>query len=169
MHKIKLLICALWTGYVAGGKFGDFLLSCWYEFVYAGAWCAKDHKKFWSPTNTADLNYFEILNSDSASEEFKSATQNPLNEINRELDTSASTSALHTQAKDRTKDVSTLYRLHGVVNHLGIQASGGHFVTNILNTEDDTWTRCDDSLVMDVSSQSYLMFFMSHGWFLSYR
>ena len=45
----------------------------------------------------------------------------------------------------------TCYRLRGVVNHLGVTASGGHFLTDILDPEADRWLRCDDSLVTDVS------------------
>lgn len=49
-------------------------------------------------------------------------------------------------------DVNTCYRLHGVVNHLGQNAFGGHFLSDILDPEANRWLRCDDSFVTDVSS-----------------
>lgn len=61
---------------------------------------------------------------------------------------------LHTTPKVYS-NVSTCYRLHGVVNHLGFTASTGHFLTDVLDTEADKWLRCDDSLVSDVSSRNH--------------
>ncbi len=53
-------------------------------------------------------------------------------------------------ANERTKVVSTSYRLQGIVQHLGGQASGGHFIADIHDAKANRWFRCDDSIVRDV-------------------
>jgi len=61
-------------------------------------------------------------------------------------------------ANERTKVVSTSYRLQGIVQHLGGQASGGHFIADIHDAKANRWFRCDDSIVRDVSSRSVMYF-----------
>ena len=64
-----------------------------------------------------------------------------------------------TSKKASSAHLSTSYRLHGVVNHLGFNASGGHFLTDVYDAEAERWLRCDDSLVTDVSSWNHLHIF----------
>lgn len=70
---------------------------------------------------------------------------------------------------ERIGTPSTSYRLHGVVNHLGFNAFGGHFIADIFDAEANRWFRCDDTVVNDVAEETVLasvkeayMFFYVH-------
>lgn len=138
-----------------------------------GPWCAQDKQKFWSPTTDY------VQNSDGVESTTSTCTtENDLrtgSEGNMDTDL-ASSFEFESQelpstpkANSASADLSTVYRLHGVVNHLGHNAFGGHFLTDILDPEEDRWLRCDDSLVTDVSEESVFtnvreayMFFYVH-------
>lgn len=115
-----------------------------------GPWCAEDKQLFWS------------RNVEDSGRMYSScATQNVSCTSDENVD-SGMTSVL-------PSDLSTSYRLHGVVNHLGHHAFGGHFLTDILDPEANRWLRCDDSLVTDVAEESVFanvreayMFFYVH-------
>lgn len=124
-----------------------------------GPWCSLDKQKFWSP----------------APEDFKSnepvttthVTQHGGSNFGLPSCFEFESPKLNAKLK-KSADVSS-YRLHGVVNHLGFNASGGHFLTDVYDAEADRWLRCDDSLVTDVSEESVLanargayMFFYVH-------
>ncbi len=47
--------------------------------------------------------------------------------------------------------VNGKYHLHAVVNHSGISASSGHYVSDVLDEAKGQWQRYDDSLVTKLS------------------
>jgi hypothetical protein len=116
-------------------------------FILSGPWCAKDKQKFWSPTtdNVHNSNGLESMTSNFTTEsELRSSLASSFELESQELPSTP-------KASSSSADLSTCYRLRGVVNHLGVTAFGGHFLTDILDPEADRWLRCDDSLVTDVS------------------
>lgn len=132
-----------------------------FSFILLGPWCAQDKQKFWSPTTDY------VQNSDGVESTTSTCTtENDLrtgSEGNMDTDL-ASSFEFESQelpstpkANSASADLSTVYRLHGVVNHLGHNAFGGHFLTDILDPEEDRWLRCDDSLVTDVSFSNYFV------------
>jgi ubiquitin C-terminal hydrolase len=74
-------------------------------------------------------------------------------------------------ANERTKVVSTSYRLQGIVQHLGGQASGGHFIADIHDAKANRWFRCDDSIVRDEPAEivfskvkeAYMFFYVNES------
>jgi len=138
----------------------------------SGPWCAQDKQNFWTPTLS------DILPSTS----HDSTVSIPSGGGSLDWDFSSSEGSLDsgllpssfdfeppTPPNVDSRNVSTCYRLHGVVNHLGFTASTGHFLTDVLDPEADRWLRCDDSLVTDVTEDSVFanereayMFFYVH-------
>ncbi|KAG0624328.1 hypothetical protein M758_3G240300 [Ceratodon purpureus] len=131
-----------------------------------GPWCSKDKQKFWSP----ELDDVK----DSECHETTPTTHIPQNGgLNFGLPScfEFESPEPNTTLKERSSspDMSTSYRLHAVVNHLGFNASGGHFLVDVFDGEAGRWLRCDDSLVTDTSEESVFanvreayMFFYVH-------
>ncbi len=44
------------------------------------------------------------------------------------------------------------YRLHGIVNHLGMGPSSGHFTADIFEQKSGRWLRHNDSMVSELAS-----------------
>ena len=52
----------------------------------------------------------------------------------------------------RTVTAQAQYRLHGIVNHLGMGPSSGHFTADIFEQKSGRWLRHNDSLVSELAS-----------------
>lgn len=52
--------------------------------------------------------------------------------------------------------VTTKYRLHAMISHLGGSGESGHFIADAFNPNTKTWLRCDDDAVTAVS-ESFLL------------
>ena len=120
----------------------------------SGLWCAQDKQTFWSPPtdNVQNFDTVEFMTSTpSAENNLRSSSGVTDSGLASSLELNPQELPSIPKATSST-DVSTCYRLRGVVNHLGHNAFGGHFLTDILDPEGNRWLRCDDSLVTDVSS-----------------
>ncbi|KAG0598679.1 hypothetical protein M758_12G093100 [Ceratodon purpureus] len=129
-----------------------------------GPWCAQDKQKFWSPS-TESSDRVEPTTSTSEND-LRTSSQGNLASSSESASQDAPSTWTTTSS---SAELNTCYKLHGVVNHLGQNAFGGHFVTDIFDPEADRWLRCDDSLVTDVSEESVFanvregyMFFYVH-------
>ena len=146
-----MLICKCYTK--SRLLFSYFIL----HIVSSGPWCALDKMKFWSPTTTLEPESSDRVESGASTSGAQDQVV-PGRMTATDMDSRqglASSFELESQDPSSSnltdKNISTRYRLYGVVNHLGHHASGGHFTTDILDAKDERWLRCDDSHVMDVS------------------
>ena len=115
------------------------------RFMLSGPWCAQDKQKFWSPS-TESSDRVEPTTSTSEND-LRTSSQGNLASSSESASQDAPSTWTTTSS---SAELNTCYKLHGVVNHLGQNAFGGHFVTDIFDPEADRWLRCDDSLVTDV-------------------
>ncbi|KAL7875098.1 hypothetical protein SRHO_G00060680 [Serrasalmus rhombeus] len=74
--------------------------------------------------------------------------------------------------EEKEAERSCLYRLHGVVSHLGNSLDSGHYISDVAEGEGDSWLTFNDSEVSHMNESAvlkrraktaYLLFYVRSG------